>query len=54
LAGGAVATAIGLAGSQVLQVGLEEARQPILFFFAIPYAASIGGAIAGYEFLPGR
>lgn len=53
LASGA-AIAVGLAGSQVLEVGLDEARLPVLFFFALPYAASVGGALAGYELLPWR
>jgi hypothetical protein len=47
-----LAVAVAFPATNIVGAGIDNAKNPIPFFFAIPYVASIGGALLGYEFFP--
>jgi hypothetical protein len=49
-----IAVAVAFPATDILSVGIDNAKNPIPFFFAVPYVASIGGALLGYELFPSR
>ena len=47
-----LAVAVAFPATDILSAGIDNAKNPIPFFFAVPYVASIGGALLGYELFP--
>jgi hypothetical protein len=48
----AIAVGVAFPATKIVSVGIDDAPNTIPFFFAVPFVASIGGSILGYEFFP--
>lgn len=46
------AVAIAFPATDIVNQGIDEAEGKISFFFVLPYVASVGGAVLGYELFP--
>jgi hypothetical protein len=47
-----LSVALAFPATDILTVGIDDAENTIPYFFVVPYVASIGGALLGYELFP--